>query len=295
MRKILFIHGPNLNLLGEREPEIYGHLTLQQVNEQIAKFAAKCEVEPIFFQSNHEGQIIDFMHEHRRDAVGIVINPGALTHYSYALRDTIAAVSLPAVEVHLSDIHRREAFRKISVIREVCLKQIFGLGVESYHRGLEVVLGYLGRKELQMLLKETTDIDEAYRACVKILKRDFSKYNWAGIYLVEGEELVIHNYIGAPTPHTRIPIGQGICGAAVAEQETIIVADVNADPRYLACSLETKSEIVVPIQGRRMYGEIDIDSHTPNAFHEDDRDMLEGMANDLAKFLDEMSNFKLKI
>ncbi len=285
MRKILFIHGPNLNLLGKREPEIYGHLTLQQVNEQIAALAEKCQVEPVFFQSNHEGRLIDFLHEHRRDAAGVVINPGALTHYSYALRDAIAAINLPAVEAHLSDIHRREAFRHISVIREVCLAQISGLGVESYRRALEVVLGFLGRKELQQFLQNTKSTDGAYRACVKILKRDFPKYDWVGIYLVEGDELVVHNYIGAPTPHTRIPIGQGICGAAVAEQATIIVPDVNADSRYLACSLETKSEIVVPIQGRRIYGEIDIDSHTPDTFHQHDRDLLEGMAKDLAEFL----------
>jgi len=290
MRRILIVHGPNLNLLGEREPEIYGHLTLQQVNEQIAALAAKCQVEPVFFQSNHEGRLIDFLHEQRRDAIGVVINPGALTHYSYALRDAIAAINLPAVEVHLSDIHRREAFRRISVIREVCLAQISGLGVESYRRALEIVLGFLGRKELQQSLQNTKNVDEAYRACVKILKRDFPKYDWVGIYLVEGDELVVHNYIGAPTPHTRIPIGQGICGAAVAEQETIIVPDVNADPRYLACSLDTKSEIVVPIQGRRIYGEIDIDSHTPEAFHQHDRDLLEAMAKDLAEFLNAVNS-----
>jgi 3-dehydroquinate dehydratase-2 len=290
MRRILFIHGPNLNLLGEREPEIYGHLTLAQVNEQIWAFAEKCQVEPIFFQSNHEGQLLDFIHAHRREVAGLVINPGALTHYSYALRDAIAAVNLPTVEVHLSDIHRREAFRQISVIRDVCLAQIFGLGMESYRRGLEVLLGFLGRQELQNFIKATKSADEAYRECVRILKRDFPKYNWVGIYLVEGNELVVHNYIGAPTPHIRIPIGQGICGAAVAEEETIVVPDVNADLRYLACSIETKSEIVVPIQGRRMYGEIDIDSHMPDAFHHDDRELLESMARDLAEFLDTNQN-----
>jgi 3-dehydroquinate dehydratase-2 len=290
MRAILFIHGPNLNLLGEREPEIYGRLTLAQVDEQIAAFAGKCQIAPTFFQSNHEGQLIDFIQAHRRDAVGMVINPGALTHYSYALRDAIAAVKLPTVEVHLSDIHRREAFRQISVIREVCLAQISGLGVESYCRGLEVVLGFLGRQELQNFMRKTKSADDVYRACVKILKRDFPKYDWVGLYLVEGDELVVHNYIGAPTPHTRIPIGQGICGAAVAEEQTIVVPDVHADPRYLACSIETKSEIVVPIQGRRMYGEIDIDSHRPDAFHHDDRALLESMARDVAEFLDANQN-----
>lgn len=290
MRRILFVHGPNLNLLGEREPEIYGRLSLEEINNQLAAFAERCQVEPLFFQSNHEGHIIDFLHEHRHDAQGLVINAGALTHYSYALSDAITAVQLPAVEVHLSDIHRREPFRRISVIREVCLAQISGLGVESYRRGLEVLLGFWARRELQNFLETTNSADEAFRACIKILKRDFPKYNWVGIYLVEGNELVVHNYLGVPTPHSRIPIGQGICGAAVAEQQTIVVPDVNADSRYLACSLETKSEIVVPIKGRRIYGEIDIDSHTPDAFHNYDQELLERVAVDLADFLDTVNN-----
>ena len=287
MRRILIVHGPNLNLLGEREPEIYGRATLAELNEDLQRRAAQAQAQVVCFQSNHEGALIDFLHEHRREAAGLVINPGALTHYSYALRDAIAALPLPAVEVHLSDIHRREDFRKHSVIREVCLDQISGGGAESYRRGMEVILGYLACQELRALLRQQPEIDQAYRACVRMLKRDFPKYDWVGIYLVEGGELVVHNYLGAPTPHTRIPIGQGICGAAVAEEQTLIVPDVNADPRYLACSLETISEIVVPIHRRRMYGEIDIDSYTPDAFWRNDQKFLEEMAGDLAKFLDE--------
>jgi 3-dehydroquinate dehydratase-2 len=287
MRRILIIHGPNLNLLGEREPEVYGRTTLGELNEELLRFVAKSHVEAVCFQSNHEGAIIDFLHEHRHQASGLVINPGALTHYSYALRDAITAIRLPAVEVHLSDIHQREDFRKHSVVCAVCLDQISGLGIESYRRGVEVVLGRLACQELQSLLQNKPEVDHLHRSCVRILKRDFPKYDWVGIYLVEGNDLVVHNYLGDPTPHTRIPIGQGICGAAVAEKQTILVPDVNADPRYLACSMETKSEIVVPIQGRRMYGEIDIDSHTRDAFWHNDRRILEEMAADLAKFLDE--------
>lgn len=287
MKRILLVHGPNLNLLGEREPEVYGKLTLAELNEQLEKFAAQSHVALTCFQSNHEGVLIDFLHEQRKHADGLVINPGALTHYSYALRDAIAAINLPAVEVHLSDIHAREEFRRVSVIREVCLQQISGLGMESYKRGLEVVLGRLACAELQAYLDKRPARDAGYRFCVQLLKQHFPKYDWAGIYLVEGNELVVHNYLGAPTPHTRIPIGQGICGAAVAEEQTIIVPDVNADPRYLSCSLETKSEIVVPIQGERMYGEIDIDSHTPNAFWENDKAYLEHMAESLARWCDE--------
>jgi 3-dehydroquinate dehydratase-2 len=290
MRRILIVHGPNLNLLGEREPEVYGRQTLAELDEELQRFVAASHAEAVCFQSNHEGAIIDFLHEQRHSAAALVINPGALTHYSYALRDAIAASRLPAVEVHLSDIHRREDFRKHSVIREVCLCQISGLGTESYRRGVEVVLGHLAGQELRNLLHNKPKVDQAYRACVHMLKRDFPKYDWVGIYLVEGNELVVHNYLGAPTPHTRIAIGQGICGAAVAEAQTIVVPDVNADPRYLACSIETKSEIVVPIQGQSMYGEIDIDSHTREAFWENDRKFLEEMAADLARFQDERSS-----
>lgn len=290
MKKILIIHGPNLNLLGEREPEIYGRATLDELNAELASFAQQCQVVVQCFQSNHEGALLDFLHSERRNAAGIVINPGAWTHYSYALRDALAALNLPAVEVHLSDIHRREEFRRTSVIREICLAQISGYGVGSYQRGLEVLLGHLVVNEIEAFLQNQPSLDAAYRFCVEMLKRHFPKYDWVGIYLLEGKELVVHNYLGAPTPHTRIPVGSGICGAAVAEEQTIVVPEVNADPRYLACSLETKSEIVVPIKGARIYGEIDIDSHTPDAFWENDRRFLEHIASQLAKQNDRMTS-----
>ncbi|HEX9972922.1 MAG TPA: type II 3-dehydroquinate dehydratase [bacterium] len=137
MTNILIIHGPNLNLLGEREPEVYGSTTLVQLNQMLAQNARELGVEVRFFQNNSEGKIIDFIHKYRIWARGIIINPGALTHYSYSLRDAIAAVSKPTIEVHLSDIHKREPFRKISVIKEVCIDQIVGLGIQSYFKGLE--------------------------------------------------------------------------------------------------------------------------------------------------------------
>jgi len=285
MKKILIVHGPNLNLLSEREPEIYGSMTLEELNAAISAFAKLRNIETIFFQSNHEGGLIDCFHEHRGKVDGVVINPGAFTHYSYALRDAISSIQLPVVEVHLSDIHKREAFRKISVIKEVCLAKITGLGKDSYLQGIEWLVGHWLTVELKKYLATKPSIDEAYRICVKLLKRDFPKYDWAGIYLVDGNDLVLHNFIGAPSPHTRIPIGQGICGAAVAEAQTIIVPDVNADPRYLACSIETKSEIVVPIQREKIYGEIDIDSHTADAFHGGDRATLERLASLLADYM----------
>ena len=114
---------------------------------------------------------------------------------------------------------------------------------------------------------------------VDILKRRMSDYTWVGVYLLEGDELVLGPYRGKPSPHTRIPLGRGICGAAATEKATIIVDDVNADPRYLACSIETKSEIVVPIMdGDRVLGEIDIDSDRAAAFTAADRELLERVA-----------------
>ncbi len=144
---ILVINGPNLNLLGEREPEIYGSTTLEQLNHMLTKKANDLGVTLKFFQNNSEGKIIDFIHESRKWAHGIIINPGALTHYSYSLRDAIASVSKPTIEVHLSNIHEREPFRRISVIKEICLDQIIGFGIQSYFKGLE---------KLVMHLKETS-------------------------------------------------------------------------------------------------------------------------------------------
>jgi 3-dehydroquinate dehydratase-2 len=142
-KRILVVHGPNLNLLGEREPDIYGAMTLDELNGVIREYAESKNVDVTFFQSNHEGAIIDFLHENRKNADGVVINPGALTHYSYALRDAIAGIQLPTVEVHLSDIHAREEFRKTSVTREVCIAQISGLGKESYLRGVDMLLSHV--------------------------------------------------------------------------------------------------------------------------------------------------------
>jgi GAF domain-containing protein len=125
----------------------------------------------------------------------------------------------------------------------------------------------------------------AMQQAVRLLK-DVPHYTWVGIYLIEGEELVLGPFLGKPSPHSRIPLGRGICGAAATEKQTIIVDDVNADPRYLACSIETKSEIVVPIMnGPDVLGEIDIDSDRPAAFGPADRALLEGVAGLLAEAL----------
>lgn len=130
-----------------------------------------------------------------------------------------------------------------------------------------------GSAEARALMAET----------VALLRRERPRYNWVGVYLLENDELVLGPYVGKPTPHTRIPLNKGICGAAASTGRTVIVNDVNADPRYLACSLETRSEIVVPIvRAGHVLGEIDIDSDTPAAFTEEDRKLLEAVAEILA-------------
>jgi len=136
---IMLINGPNLNLLGIREPKIYGYETLDEIMTFIKNSPEGFSHKFKFFQTNHEGKIIDILHEQIKWANGILINPGALTHYSYAIRDAISALGIPTVEVHLSNIKNREEFRKISVIEPVCIKQISGLGKNSYIEGIKVL------------------------------------------------------------------------------------------------------------------------------------------------------------
>lgn len=145
-RNILVLNGPNLNLLGEREPEVYGTTTLRQIEASVKAAARRSGAVVRAFQSNSEGRLIDLVHANRRWADGILINPGAFTHYSYALRDALAAVAKPTVEVHLSDLAARaktEPFRAVSVIRPVCVSAVQGLGPKSYLVALDRLLELL--------------------------------------------------------------------------------------------------------------------------------------------------------
>jgi 3-dehydroquinate dehydratase II len=143
-KKLLLLHGPNLNLLGTREPGIYGNVTLEHINELAARHVKRWAVELRAEQSNHEGALIDMLHIARNWADGAVFNPGAYTHTSIALRDAISAVGLPVVEVHLSNVHAREEFRHKSLLAPVCIGQISGFGWRSYILGIDALLGYLG-------------------------------------------------------------------------------------------------------------------------------------------------------
>ena len=138
--RILVLHGPNLHLLGEREPELYGTMSLAQLNARLRAHARSRGAVLRIFQDNCEGTLIDLLHEHRRWAQGVVFNPGAYAHYSYALRDAVAAIGVATIEVHLTDVKKREPFRRRSVIAPACLAAICGKGVGSYLEAIDRLL-----------------------------------------------------------------------------------------------------------------------------------------------------------
>ncbi len=140
MRSYLILHGPNLNLLGRREPDVYGHLTLEEINQRLVALAETLAVKVRVFQSNSEGALIDALHESCGWASGVVFNPGGYTHTSIALRDAVAAIRLPVVEVHLSNVYAREDFRRHSLIAPVCLGSVAGFGWLSYALALRALV-----------------------------------------------------------------------------------------------------------------------------------------------------------
>ncbi len=140
MKSILILHGPNLNLLGTREPEVYGPLTLDEINSRLVAAGEEMDADVRTFQSNSEGALIDALHDAREWAMGVVFNPGAYTHTSVALRDAIAAIGIPVIEVHLSNVYAREDFRHKSLLAPVCMGKITGFGWRSYLLGLQALI-----------------------------------------------------------------------------------------------------------------------------------------------------------
>lgn len=151
--KILVLNGPNLNMTGIRKKDVYGKETLKDINKELKIYGKMKGVKVCFYQSNYEGKIINIIHKSRKKYDGVVINAGAYTHYSIAIRDAIESVSdyIPYIEVHMSDIHKREDFRKVSVITEVCKAQICGLGKDSYKKGIDLLCNQklLNEKNIQ--------------------------------------------------------------------------------------------------------------------------------------------------
>lgn len=143
MTRILVLNGPNLNLVGIREPGVYGKQSIDLINKGLREYADRLGVEIEIRQSNHEGQLIDWLHAAREEFDGIVLNAGAYTHYSYAIRDAITAIAKPVVEVHLSNVHARDEFRRTSVISPVCIGVICGFGKNSYHLALKALVDLL--------------------------------------------------------------------------------------------------------------------------------------------------------
>jgi len=274
--RVLVLHGPNLNLLGEREPEIYGRATLEEIDARIAERGRPLGAEVRSFQSNHEGALVDRLHAERRWAEGVLFNPAALTHYAWSLRDAVAAVGIPCVEVHLSDVSRREVWRQVSVLAEVRVALCAGRGVDSYLEGLELLVELVPGPErdaegtVALLLERLAhpgDRDVLARELAQILCRA-GRFRWVGLYDVGQSEVEVRGWAGpAPPAHPRFRRGDGLTGAAIATGKPVVVQDVRGDPRHLPTLDGTRAEAIFPLlTPAGVIGTVDIESGNAQAF-----------------------------
>jgi len=274
--RVLVLHGPNLNLLGEREPEVYGRGTLEEIDARIGERARHLGAEVRTFQSNHEGALIDRLHAERRWADGVLFNPAAFTHYAWALRDAVAAVSLPCIEVHLSDVSQRETWRHTSVLEDVRVALVAGRGLDSYLEALELMLEIAPGPErdaegtaalLTERLAHPDERDVLARELAQILRRS-GRFRWVGLYDVGSSEVEVKGWAGpGPPAHPRFPRTAGLTGAAVATGRPVIVQDVRADARHLATLEGTRAEAIFPVVGPSgVLGTVDVESGNAQAF-----------------------------
>ncbi len=274
--RVLVLHGPNLNLLGEREPAVYGRATLEEIDARIGERAHHLGAEVRTFQSNHEGALIDRLHAERRWADGVLFNPGALTHYAWSLRDAVAAVSLPCIEVHLSDVRKREPWRQLSVLADVRAAICAGRGLESYLEGLELLLEIAPGPErdaeatVALLSERLAHPDERgvlARELAQILRRS-GRFRWVGLWDVGPSEVEVLGWAGPGAPsHPRFARTAGLTGAAVANASSVIVQDVREDPRHLGTLEGTRAEAIFPVSGPAgVLGTVDVESANAQAF-----------------------------
>jgi len=275
--RVLVLHGPNLNLLGEREPSIYGRATLEEIDARIGERAAQLGAEVRCFQSNHEGTLVDRLHAERRWASGLLFNPAAYTHYAWSLRDAVAAVALPCVEVHLSDVTHREPWRRVSVLADVRAALCAGRGIDSYLEGLELLVEIAPGPELDAE-RMSADLGKrlATGAPRGVLAKELAeavrragRFRWVGLYDVDDRGVSVQGWAGpGPPAHPRFARGEGLTGGAIAGRTAVVVQDVHADARHLPTLEGTRAEAIFPVldASGAVVGTLDVESANAQAF-----------------------------
>ena len=292
--RVLVLHGPNLNLLGEREPEVYGRATLEEIDARIGERAKHLGAEVRTFQSNHEGALVDRLHAERRWADGLLFNPAALTHYAWSLRDAVAAVSLPCIEVHLSDVTKREPWRRMSVLADVRAALCAGRGMDSYLEALELLLEIAPGPErdaegtVALLAERLAHPEERgtlARELAQILRRS-GRFRWVGLYDVRGDRVQVCGWAGPAAPaHPSFGRSEGLTGAAISSGRPVIVQDVRNDRRHLAMLDGTRAEAIFPVvTPAGVVGTVDVESGNAQAFTAERIRWLERCVDALAPF-----------